>query len=95
MHTVHNINTASMFNCELGEVAEQIKSDNGLGGRSGSHGDFLDELQNRVKESWQNAISEKNMERLRQKVSSLKEYSLDFGIGSQWSNVINSLLYRK
>lgn len=177
IHTVNNINTASMFNCELGEVAEQIKSDNGLGERSGSHGDFLtvmakayqviydrieedfadpdrettylrqedgtyveetkqdridalnqaynsrtelaasaarsiaeiekhfkgknystdflDELQNKVKESWQNAISEKNMERLRQKVSSLKDYSLDFGIGSQWSNVINSLLYRK
>lgn len=41
MHTVNNINTASIFNCELGEVAEQIKSDNGIGERSGSHGDFL------------------------------------------------------
>ena len=31
--------------------------------------DFLNELQNKVKESWENAVSEKNMERLRQKAA--------------------------
>lgn len=56
--------------------------------------DFMNELQNKVKESWQNAIDEKNMERLRQKVTSFQNYSLNLGIGSSWSEIINALLYR-
>lgn len=56
---------------------------------------FLDELEDKVKEMWENAVSEKNMERLRQKVNSVHEYSLDFGISGQWSDLINSLFYRK
>lgn len=176
LNTVNTIDTASMFNCELGEVASQVKADNRLGERSGSQEefltvmakayqviydrieedfadpdreptwlrqadgtyveetkqdridalnraynsraefaasaarsmaeiekyfkgkdystDFLDELQNKVKDSWKNAVSEKNLERLRQKVSSFKDYSLNFGLDLQWSGVINSLLYR-
>lgn len=172
MHTVNLIDTASMFNCELGEVASQIRSERAdsqeefltgmakayqviydrieedfadpdrettwilkedgtyveetkqdridalnkaynfraefaassakvmaeidmhFKGKAHSES-FLDELQNKVKEMWENAISEKNMERLRQKVASMNDYSLDFGISRQWSNVINSLLYRR
>ncbi len=54
---------------------------------------FLDELQDKVKESWKNAVNEKNLQRLRQRVSSFKDYSLDFGIDMQWSTVMNSLFY--
>lgn len=172
LHTVNLIDTASMFNCELGEVASQMRS-----GRADSQEEFLtgmakayqviyerieedfadpdrettwilkedgtyveetkqdridalnkaynsraefaassakamaeidiyfngksysesfpDELQSKVQEMWENAISEKNMERLRQKVASVNDYSLDFGISQQWSEIINSLLYRR
>ena len=41
LNTVNNLDTASMFNCELGEVAEQIQKENGLGGHSSSHEQFL------------------------------------------------------
>ncbi len=148
------IDTASMFNLELGEVASQIQKENGLGEHSNSHEafltdrieedfadpdrettwvlkedgtyvkayysraefaaaavkqqavientfhgkhystDFMNELQNKMKESWQNAIDEKNMERLRRKVASFQDYSLNLGIGSSWSEMINALLYR-
>ncbi len=177
LHTVNNIDTASMFNCELGEVASKIQADNGLGDYSDSQedfltvmakayqiiydrieedfadpdrettwikkedgtyveetkqdridalnkaynsraefaasaaksmaeidkyfkgadysNDFLNELQNKVKESWENAVSEKNMERLRQKVASFGDYSIDLEIGSQWLAAINAVLYRR
>lgn len=172
LNTVNTINTASMFNCELEEVAKQIKTeksscyednltvmakayqviydrieedfadpdreptwllmDDGTYVEEtkqdridalnkaynqraefaaasakvmaeidihfyGKHysDEFLNEVQEKIKEAWKNSVSEKNLERLRQKVSSYKEYSLDFGISSQWSQVINSLLYRK
>lgn len=172
LHTVNLIDTASMFNCELGEVASQIRSERAdsqeefltgmakayqviydrieedfadpdrettwiikedgtyveetkqdridalnkaynsraefaassarvmaeidmhFNGKSYSE-TFLDELQNKVKEMWENAISEKNMERLRQKVASINDCSLDFGISQQWSDIIDSLLYRR
>ncbi len=176
LNTVNNIDTASMFNCEIGEVAEQIEKEYGLGDRSGSHEgsltviakayqiiydrieeefadpdrdptwikqedgtlveetkqdrinalnqaynsraelaasfarskveievafnkknyskDYINELQNKVMESWENAVSEKNLERLRQKVASFNDYKLDFGIGSVWSERINSLMYK-
>lgn len=55
---------------------------------------FKDELEKKVMESWQNAVSEKNLEKLRQKVASFKDYSLDFGIGADWSAAINALLYK-
>lgn len=175
LHTTNLIDPVSMFNCEIGEVAEQIKSDYKLEQYSSSWKDaqtviakayqviydrinedfdepnrettylvqpdgsykeetrqdrinalneaynrraegaaaaartiaeiatftgkanysknFLDEIQNKVKESYQNAVSEKNMERLRQKVSSFSDYSIDTGISSDWYQVINSLLY--
>lgn len=165
-----------MFNCELGEVAEQIQKENGLGDHSVSHEQFLsvmakayqviydrideefsdpdreptwirqedgtlveetkqdridalnraynsraefaaaaaktmveidetfhggnhgkgfiDELQKKMKESWQNAIDEKNIQRLRQKVSSVQDYKIDLGIGATWSARINALLYK-
>lgn len=170
LHTVNLIDTASMFNCELGEVASQIRSERAdsqeefltgmakayqviydrieedfadsdrettwiikedgtyveetkqdridalnkaynsraefaassarvmaeidmhFNGKSYSE-TFLDELKNKVKEMWENAISEKNMERLRQKVASINDCSLDFGISQQWSDIIDSLLY--
>lgn len=57
--------------------------------------DFLDELQSKVKKSWSNAISEKNLERLRRKVASFQDYSINTGISSEWSNIINDLLYRR
>lgn len=44
----------------------------------------ITELQDKVKQSYADAIKEKNMERLRQKVTSFKEYSIDISIGSQW-----------
>lgn len=170
------LDTASMFNLELGEVASQIKKENGLGEHSDSHEafltvmakayqviydriekdfadpdrdttwilkedgtymeetkqdrinalnkayhsraefaaaaakqqavientfrgkhystDFMNELQNKVKESWQNAIDGKNMERLRRKVTSFQDDFLNLGIGSSWSEIINALLYR-
>ena len=176
LNTVNNLDTASVFNCELGEVAEQIQKENGLGDRSESHEQFLtimakayqviydrideefsdpdreptwirqedgtlveetkqdridalnkaynsraefaaaaaksmaeidetfhggnygkgfvDELQKKMMESWQNAIDEKNMQRLRQKVSSFQDYTFDLGIGATWSARINALLYR-
>lgn len=172
LHTVNLIDTASMFNCELGEVASQMRSGQAdsqeefltgmakayqviyerieedfadpdrettwilkedgtyveetkqdridalnkaynsraefaassakamaeieihFNGKSYSES-FLDELQSKVQEMWENAISEKNMERLRQKVASVNDYSLDFGISQQWSEIINSLLYRR
>lgn len=176
LNTVNNIDTASMFNCELGEVAEQIKNDYSLKDISGSQEEFLtimakayqviydrieedfaapdreptwikqadgtlveetkqdridalnkayssraefaasaaksmadieetfhganyglgfkDELEKKVMESWQNAVSDKNLEKLRQKVASFKDYSLDFGIGADWSVAINALLYK-
>ncbi len=170
LNTVNTIDTASMFHCELGEVASQLKE-----GRCGSQeefltvmakayqviydrieedfadpdreptwirqkdgtyveetkqdridalnqayhsraefaasaaraqaqiekhfkgkdysGAFLDELQEKVKESWKNAVSDKNLQRLRQRVSSWKDYSLDFGMDMQWGTVMNSLFY--
>lgn len=170
LNTVNIIDTASMFNCELGEVASQIKGEG-----CGSQEEFLtvmakayqviydrieedfadpdreptwlrqedgtyveetkqdridalnqayhsraefaasaartkaeierhfngknystafpDELQDKVKESWKNAVNEKNLQRLRQRVSSFKDYSLDFGIDMRWSTVMNSLFY--
>lgn len=176
LNTVNKIDTASMFNLELGEVASQIQKENGGGEHAGSHEafltvmakayqiiydrieedfadpdrdttwvlkedgtyveetkqdrinalnkayhsraeiaaaaakqqvvientfrgkdystDFMNELQNKLKESWQNAIDEKNMERLRRKVTSFQDYSLNMGIGSSWSEMINALLYR-
>lgn len=172
MHTVNLIDTASMFNCELGEVASQIRSERAdsqeefltgmakayqviydrieedfadpdremtwilkedgtyveetkqdridalnkaynsraefaaasakvmaeidmhFKGKAHSES-FMDELQSKVKEMWENAISEKNMERLRQKVASIDDQVLDFGISQQWSDIINSLLYHR
>ena len=41
LNTVNNIDTASMFNCELGEVADQIQKENGLGDHSRSQEEFL------------------------------------------------------
>lgn len=34
LNVVNNLDTASMFNCELGEVAKQIQKENGFGDRS-------------------------------------------------------------
>lgn len=176
LNVVNNLDTASMFNCELGEVAEQIQKENGFGDRSQSHEQFLsvmakayqviydrieeefsdpdreptwirqengtlveetkqnridalnraynsraecaaasaqsmaeieetfhgrsygkgfmDELQKKIIESWHNAVDEKNMQRLRQKVSSFQDYAIDLGIGATWSARINALLYK-
>lgn len=41
LNVVNNLDTASMFNCELGEVAEQIQKENGFGDRSQSHEQLL------------------------------------------------------
>ena len=41
LNTVNNIDTASMFNCELGEVTEQIRKENGFGTHSDSQEQFL------------------------------------------------------
>jgi predicted DNA-binding protein YlxM (UPF0122 family) len=49
------------------------------------------ELKDKVKQSYADAISEKNMERLRQKVTSFKEYSLDTSIGSDWLKSLDLL----
>ena len=40
-NTVSKIDTASMFNLELGEVASQIQKENGGGEHAGSHEAFL------------------------------------------------------
>jgi len=177
LHTTNIIDPVSMFNCEIGAVAEQIKTEYGLKEYSGSWNDavtvlaksyqiiydrieeefsdpdrettylqkedgtyveetkqdrinalneaynrraesaaagaksiaeiekyfgranysieLIDELQEKVKEAYQNAINEKNLERLRQKVSSFQSYSIDLGISSDWQNVINFMLYKK
>ena len=41
LNTVNKIDTASMFNLELGEVASQIQKENGGGEHAGSHEAFL------------------------------------------------------
>lgn len=41
LNMVNNLDAASLFNCELGEVADQIQKENGLGDRSESHEQFL------------------------------------------------------
>jgi hypothetical protein len=51
----------------------------------------ITELQNKVKQSYADAISESNMERLRQKVNSIKDYSLDISIGSDWLKSLDLL----
>ena len=176
-HTTNVIDPVSMFNCELGDVAEQIKSDNQLKEHMDSWGDsvtllaksyqviydrieeefadpdrettylytkdgtyveetkedrinalkeaynrradfaaagakslaeiekyfghanystdFINNIQDKVKEAYENAISDKNLERLRQKVTSFKNYSVDIGIDTKWQDAINSLLYKK
>ena len=58
LHTVNNIDPVSMFQCELGKVASQIQSEYQLSERSGSHEEFLDELQSKVKKSWSNIIND-------------------------------------
>ena len=41
LNTVNKVDTASMFNLELGEVASQIQKENGGGEHAGSHEAFL------------------------------------------------------
>lgn len=41
LNAVNNIDTASLFNCELGEVADQISKEYGKDGYSSSHEEFL------------------------------------------------------
>lgn len=55
---------------------------------------FIKELQDKVKQSYADAISESNMERLRQKVTSFKDYKLDISIGSGWLNSLDTLFFK-
>lgn len=71
-----------------------LEIENVFGGKNYSK-DFIEETAEKVKESWQNTISEKNLERLRAKVDSVKDYVLDFGISADWSSFIDSLLYKQ
>ena len=53
----------------------------------------ITQLQDKVKQSYADAISEKNKERLRQKVTSFNDYTLDISIGSDWVKALDWLLY--
>jgi hypothetical protein len=62
-------------------------------GKGNYSAEEITELQDKVKQSYADAISEKNMERLRQKVTSFKDYSLDTSIGSEWLKSLDLLFY--
>lgn len=176
LHTVNNIDTSSMFNCELSDVVSEIKEQHNITGKYDSFeeymtvmaksyqviydriqedfatpdrettyikqqdgslreeviedriaalnkaynsrmelaissakvqaqisrtfggknysDDFIEEIGQKMKETWENAISEQNLERLRKKVASISDYQLDFGIEKKWINVINELRKR-
>lgn len=64
-----------------------------FGGKNYSD-DFIEEIGRKMKETWENAISDQNLERLRKKVASISDYQLDFGIEKKWMNVINELRKR-
>lgn len=36
-----------------------------------------------------------DLERLRRKVASFQDYSINTGLSSEWKNIINDLLYRR
>ena len=92
---INALNKAYHSRAEIAVAAakQQVVIENTFRGKDYST-DFMNELQNKLKESWQNAIDEKNMERLWRKVTSFQDYSLNLGIGSSWSEMINALLYR-
>ncbi len=62
--------------------------------RGGLPADLTEEIQRKVAAVYEKAISEKNLEAIKEKLenrSTIKENTLDFGLDKNWLGIINSL----
>lgn len=50
-----------------------------------------EEIEKKTKEAYMDAVSEKNLQRMRQKAGSFKEYMPQLSIGSYWENILRQI----